>query len=308
MPNKSFHVVQSHCAYCSFTLHEQDPAIVAPYSDGRVSATFPWKAENRWYDSDLNAELHVWKPDIYDSAPAFHEPCFRFGTGKLGMRLSGRAQDITRYGFPPLASHDRQRFVRLQGKVGLCVHAEFPALLPEICLVIAEYLVPEYAICTLDSLRTSKENCNIQITPHEDIWARYVCFEETLYLADLSNTPGPEYPVKIYGGDPDVSFLLILQDHLGVRGLVSYTMDPAHLQLLVANPMQGQFRVHVYEDGLLAFHYDGFKLRDWSQDAQTDYPELAETLERVGSRLSRGSQRSVGGFAGPGTPGTGSMM
>ncbi|KAK7941469.1 uncharacterized protein PG986_013856 [Apiospora aurea] len=111
------------------------------------------------------------------------------------------------------------------------------------------YLVPAYAICILGSLRTSVHPRIVWVTPHEDIWARYVYFEETPYLADFSNAPGPEYPVKIHGGDPDVSFLLILEDHLGVRGLVSYTMDPAHLQLLVANPMQGQFRVRVYKDG-----------------------------------------------------------
>ncbi|KAK8054954.1 hypothetical protein PG993_000181 [Apiospora rasikravindrae] len=217
--------IKARCTYCCFAIQEEESVVVQAWYEGRMSAPFPWKAENEWFDRTLHIFFCV--PPIDDQereAPAWHESCFRFGKDKLGMRMGGRIHGMSRYQFQPPPEYDRRRFVRLQGEVGQCVRAKFPALPMDVCLVVAEYLVREYATWLVDSFWADEEMeemdpfCEVDL--QRDVWGRYVYFEETPYLAGLSNEPGPDYPTHILRAAPSNGTIVhTVADHQDIRFL-----------------------------------------------------------------------------------------
>ncbi|KAK8036422.1 hypothetical protein PG991_001559 [Apiospora marii] len=251
---------EPRCTYCSFPIEEGDMAVAAPaqFTD-RVSAPFAWaEAGVEWIDDSLGADFRwpVERKHVLSEIPGWHEPCFRFGTDRLGMRRGREIHDASRYGHAPDASHDRQRFVRLQGELAPLVRAQFPALPFEICLIIAGYLVPEYAICLLDNLwgMHATRYLPIQVSLESDIWARFVTVENTKYIAGLANAPASGHSTKIYKGRPNdgsaaPAMVMTLEDHLGVRVLLSSSSTRSNLRRWQLSPVEGQVMVRLWGGG-----------------------------------------------------------
>ncbi|KAK7968803.1 hypothetical protein PG988_007876 [Apiospora saccharicola] len=226
--------------------------VVAPTSftlTDRVSAPFAWAAAGvKWTDEALGAVFRCpQRGSSQEEIPGWHEPCFRFGSDRLGMRDGWAIHEASHFGHPPEASHNRRRFVRLQGELAPMVHAQHPALPLEICLDIAGYLVPEYAVCLLDSQwrMHSSRLWAPRVNLERDIWACFVTFEGTRYLADVSNAPAPGLSTKIHHGRPndgstEPPMAFMLEDHLGVRALLSTASTPSNQRRLDLSPVEGQ--------------------------------------------------------------------
>ncbi|KAK8140011.1 hypothetical protein PG984_000077 [Apiospora sp. TS-2023a] len=223
----------------------------------RVSAPFAWATAGvQWIDETLGAFFCYPKRGYHqEEIPGWHEPCFRFGSDRLGMRDGETMHEAFHFGHPPEASHDRRRFVRLQGELAPMVHAQYPTLPLEICLDIAGYLVPEYAICLMDmQWRRHSARVAIPISLERDIWARFVSLEGTRYLAGVSNAPAPGLSTRIHHGRPkdgstEPAMAFTLEDHLGVRALLSTASTPSNQRRLDLSPVEGQVVVHFSTPG-----------------------------------------------------------
>ncbi|KAK8140010.1 hypothetical protein PG984_000076 [Apiospora sp. TS-2023a] len=283
-----FHVVP-RCHYCGFTIAEGDIAVVGgeePTGRGEVTAPFPWESGRSWYEISLDARFDArhGREGFYDPqhdydvrAGAAHEACFRHVDGVEGAVRSLEGMSTTlrgalEYSYDPSPSHDQRRFVRMQSRVAELVQAQFPHLLPEICLMVAAYLVPEYAISLFASAwlnaRTPQKPgpgpgwCTVSC--RGDIWGAYVAIDGILYLSDLSNTPSPTHPIQLHKAttDPELT-ITSWEDHQGVRELISSSMPLDALVKLSVCPKDFPAWVHQHvnygrdgEPDTIYFSYD----------------------------------------------------
>ncbi|KAK7923743.1 hypothetical protein PG985_007814 [Apiospora marii] len=140
-----------------------------------------------------------------------------------------------------------------------------------ICLVIASYLVPEYAVCLLDhQWRTHAAPYRhlVEVDLARDDWARFVTVEDTEYLAGLSNTPAPGYTTKNRNGEwdrhptnKDPGPAATSEDHLGVRLLLSSSTTAANLRQLWRSPVEGRVLVRNIDNWPMHFVFDSVNLR-----------------------------------------------
>lgn len=93
----------------------------------------------------------------------------------------------------------------------------------EVChMIVGNFSTRELLIFTANTfwLETEKELKNRhQLSLDADVWARYVEFQDSKYIASLQNTPRGQHMSKLYSLDParNIKSIHLSEDHLGIR-------------------------------------------------------------------------------------------
>lgn len=129
-----------------------------------------------------------------------------------------RMWSATNYWYePPHIEETRRRDTTVESiRRGLAVNVDPRGKLPwEILTMIANYLVPEFAITEL--LTTPRAN-DSRFTVSKDVWATYVYIDGTEYVSSLSNLRSDKARLVLQAAStcPD-NAIYILEDHLGIR-------------------------------------------------------------------------------------------
>jgi hypothetical protein len=133
------------------------------------------------------------------------------------------------YTYEPPASEEKRRLLHIRSQLAMHLSKRFKSRvsLPlDIWKSIADHLVSEFAICSMLGLpfRDSTE-----VSTTKDIWATHVKIDGISYVSKLANKRG--HGAKLALRAVDMAFehpLYILEDHLGIREMISSAQPPAH--------------------------------------------------------------------------------
>ncbi|KFA49717.1 hypothetical protein S40293_01402 [Stachybotrys chartarum IBT 40293] len=170
-----------------------------------------------------------------------------------------RMWSATNYWYePPHSEETRRRDATVESiRRGLAVNVDPCGKLPwEILTMIANYLVPEFAITEL--LTTPRSN-DSRFTVSKDVWATYVNIDGTEYVSSLSNLRSDKARLVLQAGSTCLdNAIYILEDHLGIRR-VEISSSPPKL----ADPSDRSmwWRSLPIQEDELVFASDGVKLQ-----------------------------------------------
>ena len=178
-----------------------------------------------------------------------HVACFEFATAKFVATAQDHADSLrlfraTERVFKPSAAYNRRRCTWMRDKLASCLQLRFPAIPLELWLMVAGYLVPEYAIACLASAvprrgGDGRDRRRSLLDRNRDIWARYVHLDGVRYVASLSNSPQHGHTTRLHtaaqterdGGiahqDGPVVGLHMVEGHLGIMDVQFYRGKPA---------------------------------------------------------------------------------
>lgn len=118
--------------------------------------------------------------------------------------------------YQPLEIDRERRRKHMVGLITAKIQAKYRKLPTEVWRMVAEHLVPFYAIAALLSLSEIESCCEIDASAKA--WATYVNIDGIQYVQTISNTPIPKGEVvwdTVTPGMRDVLYLV--EDHLGIR-------------------------------------------------------------------------------------------
>ncbi|CAI6087274.1 unnamed protein product [Clonostachys chloroleuca] len=161
------------------------------------------------------------------------------------------------YTYEPPASEEKRRLLHIRSQLAMQLSKRFKSRvsLPlDIWKSIADYLVSEFAICSMLDLPFRD---SIEVSTTKDIWASHAKIDGISYVSKLANKRG--HGAKLALRARDMAFehpLYILEDHLGIREMISSAQPPAHKA-----GMSAWWRVVPMEAGMkISFATDSIKL------------------------------------------------
>ncbi|KAK7987649.1 hsp90-like protein [Apiospora arundinis] len=259
------------CLYCRLPFQRGDWVVASSYVGPALNQPFRWYPYMRFYEEEFDSLLSPCMCDGEDNdndhqLSSCHVTCHQFAAVNCpALHMTPELNRAVVHSADPPPSHDAQRFAWLRDSAAHCIHAQFSTLPLEICLEIAGYLVPEYAVLLQASYWQNASSCTCTVTTTSDIWARYISIDGTRYVAGLSNAPGEVYTAKIHIANSLPAFPMIsLEDHLGVMELISVPMAsyPSLVLAIQAALPAGVIGMRIHDGQQMEFEFDQAALVD----------------------------------------------
>ncbi|KAK6866062.1 hypothetical protein PG995_002590 [Apiospora arundinis] len=253
------------CLYCRLPFQRGDWVVASSYVGPALNQPFRWYPYMRFYEEEFDSLLSPCMCDGEDNdndhqLSSCHVTCHQFAAVNCpALHMTPELNRAVVHSADPPPSHDAQRFAWLRDSAAHCIHAQFSTLPLEICLEIAGYLVPEYAVLLQASYWQNASSCTCTVTTTSDIWARYISIDGTRYVAGLSNAPGEVYTAKIHIANSLPAFPMIsLEDHLGVMELISVPMAsyPSLVLAIQAALPAGVIGMRIHDGQQMEFEFD----------------------------------------------------
>ncbi|KAK6843625.1 hypothetical protein PG987_004485 [Apiospora arundinis] len=195
------------CLYCRLPFQRGDWVIARSYVGPALTQPFRWYPYMRFYEEEFDSLLSPCMCDGEDNdndhqLSSCHVTCHQFAAVNCpALHMTPELNRAVVHSADPPPSHDAQRFAWLRDSAAHCIHAQFSTLPLEICLEIAGYLVPEYAVLLQASYWQNASSCTCTVTTTSDIWARYISIDGTrLVLAIQAALPAGVIGMRIHDG------------------------------------------------------------------------------------------------------------
>ncbi|KAK8019359.1 hypothetical protein PG990_004497 [Apiospora arundinis] len=253
------------CLYCRLPFQRGDWVVASSYVGPALNQPFRWYPYMRFYEEEFDSLLSPCMCDGEDNdndhqLSCCHVTCHQFAAVNCpALHMTPELNRAVVHSADPPPSHDAQRFAWLRDSAAHCIHAQFSTLPLEICLEIAGYLVPEYAVLLQASYWQNASSYTCTVTTTSDIWARYISIDGTRYVAGLSNAPGEVYTAKVHIANSLPAFPMIsLEDHLGVMELISVPMAsyPSLVLAIQAALPAGVIVMRIHDGQQMEFEFD----------------------------------------------------
>ncbi|KAH8680165.1 hypothetical protein BGZ61DRAFT_535247 [Ilyonectria robusta] len=192
----------------------------------------------------------------YDgSSYGFHVECLAFAR-RFDMRFF-KMLNATVSSYQPLEIDRERRHKHMVGLITSRIQATYRRLPTEVWRMVAEHLVPFYAIAALLSL--SEIESYREIDACAKAWATYVNIDGIRYVRTISNTPIPKGEVVWDAVSPGMrDVLYLVEDHLGIRQV---TTNPGAPQFPNERLKSTWWRSVPLEQRQANLCTDGYKLR-----------------------------------------------
>jgi hypothetical protein len=89
----------------------------------------------------------------------------------------------------------------------------------EVCDIIAQYCVCEYALYISNQFCYDNVSHNFNIDLLKPVWARYASLDGLIYIVSLTNCPTWDNAVPLLPPNTPIQTVYVAEDHLGVRGV-----------------------------------------------------------------------------------------
>lgn len=233
-PRFRCHCIERVCKLCRFSFTSGTKIVIGTLLEhfGLEVLTHSLGAENAYeskpfsfppeYDYELSDER--WRLCFRSCSPlcshydgqsfGFHVECLAFAR-RFDMKFF-KMLNATVSSYQPLEIDRERRHKHMVDLVTSRIQAKYRKLPTELWRIVAEHLVPFYAITALLSLSNIKASSEIDTCVKA--WATYVNIDGIRYIQTISNTPIPKGEVIWDAVSPRMrDVLYLVEDHLGIR-------------------------------------------------------------------------------------------
>jgi hypothetical protein len=124
--------------------------------------------------------------------------------------------DATSYAYDPWPGENVRRLRWMRNRLNSVIYGSLQ-LPPEICDIIAQYCVCEYALYISKVFCRDNLASDFHIDLTQPVWARYASLDGLAYIVSLTNEPTWDNAVPLLQPDSPVRAVCVAEDHLGVR-------------------------------------------------------------------------------------------
>ncbi|KAI0902715.1 hypothetical protein F4823DRAFT_621082 [Ustulina deusta] len=247
------------CRLCRFRIVKDDVVVVV-VTEKEHTSQFCYSDSEDHLDERLNLRFGPCIgtcPHPEGQAAGCHWGCLSFAPLPPSLSLL----KATEYSFEPCERAQREREILISRKLSRRLGYRYGILPPEIWFMVAEYLIRECAVVTIQESWLGRYSFSCRLDISKSISVRHVRIDDVPYIAHLSNTDDGCNACILRDRTANVHTVYVLEDHLGIRQILfDISKNSCGLSRFGPKPGMWWYTIPV-TNGMLQTMSDGLKLR-----------------------------------------------